>query len=171
MCTRPDIAFSVGVLSRFSEVSGESHWKAVKRTIRYPIATIDFKLKVGGTDFKLIANVDSDFAGDVADRKCTSDYVFKVRSGSVVWSSKKQGCVSLSTTETEMIALALCIQEAIWLKQLLEGVGVTLINLTVNEDNQSCLALTKNYQYHSRTQHIDIRYYFVRQQVEKKNVF
>src|SRR5688572_25529670 len=71
----------------------------------------------GGLDFKCFS--DADWAGDVADRKSTSSYVFKLAGGPISLGSKKQSSVSLSTSEAEYIALSLAIQEGKWVHRLL----------------------------------------------------
>ena len=68
--------------------------------------------KKGGND-KLVAFTDSDYTGDLEDRKSTSRYVFMLSSGAVSWPSRKQSVVSLSTTEAEFIAVASCACQAV----------------------------------------------------------
>ena len=86
----------------------------------------------------------------------------------VSWRSKKQTCVALSTAEAEYIALE---EEALWMRQLLTNLSVNVEKpITIYEDNQSVFAMSKNPQFHGRSKHIDIKYHFVRDQVEKKAV-
>ena len=89
----------------------------------------------------------------------------------VSWRSKKQTCVALSTAEAEYIALSAATQEALWMRQLLTNLSVNVEKpITIYEDNQSAIAMSKNPQFHGRSKHIDIKYHFVRDQVEKKAV-
>jgi len=79
--------------------------------------------------------------------------------------------VALSSTEAEYIALCLASQEAIWLRKLLENIGFKQSDATtLYEDNQGTIALAKNPKSHSRTKHIDIKYHYVREAVEEKNI-
>ena len=98
--TRPDIAYAVGYVSRFMENPQEEHWVAVKRILRYLQGTkmhgICYKSN-GTVDFRGYS--DADWAGDLADRKSTSGYVFMLPGAPVSWGSKKQPSVSLSTSE------------------------------------------------------------------------
>ena len=82
--------------------------------LRYLKGTTEFGIfyKKGGDD-ELAAYTNSDYAGDLEDRKSTSDYVFLLSSGAVSWSSRKQPVVSLSTTKAEFIAAASCARQAV----------------------------------------------------------
>ena len=88
-------------------------------------------------------------------------------SGAAVnWKSCKQMCVALSTAEAENIALAGAVQEATWMRQLLEDLHNGQFEPTVIlEDNQSTICIAQNAQYHSKTKHIDIKYHYVREKV------
>ncbi|KAG5889496.1 hypothetical protein JTB14_026500 [Gonioctena quinquepunctata] len=80
---------------------------------------------------------DADWGGDTRDRKSNTGYLFKYSGGLVSWRSKKQDCVSLSSTEAEVIALSEACQEAMWLKQLLKDFGEEVIEIKMFEDNQN----------------------------------
>ena len=114
---------------------------------------------------------DADWAGDLNDRKSTSGYTFLMNGAAVSWRSKKQTCVALSTAEAEYIALSAAAQEALWMRQLLANLNVNFDEpVTIYEDNQSAICISKNPQFHGRSKHIDIKYHFVRDQVEKKTI-
>ena len=88
---------------------------------------------------------DSDWAGDVKDRKSTSGYCFSVNGGLISWRSSKQSCVALSTAEAEYVALAGATQEAIWLRQLLNDVHCNDgLPIVINEDNQAAISIAKD---------------------------
>ena len=96
---------------------------------------------------------------------------FLINGSMISWCSKKQSCVSRSTTEAEYIALSLATQEAIWLRRLLENVGVKQTESTVIcEDNQGAIQLSRNAKFHNRTKHIDIASHFVREKVQDKSI-
>ena len=114
---------------------------------------------------------DSDWAGDLNDRKSTSGYVFTVGGGAISWKSKKQSCVALSTAEAEYIALSQAAQEAVWLRSLYVNLKLEMTAPTVvYEDNQSAICIAKNPQSHGRSKHIDIKYHFIREQVQQKTI-
>ena len=113
---------------------------------------------------------DADWAGDVNDRKSTTGYLFQKSGGAVTWKSKKQSCVALSTAEAEYIALSSAAQESVWLKHLTTELrSPPKSPTTIFEDNQSAIAMTKNPQFHGRAKHIDIKYHFIREQVNCGN--
>ena len=118
--TRPDIMYSVSLISRYMENPTEKHLLAAKRILRYLQGTKDcgvFYKK--GTRSDLIRFTDSDYAGDQDDRKSTSGYVFMLGSGAISWSSKKQTIVTLSSIDVEFVVATSCACQAIWLKKII----------------------------------------------------
>ncbi|XP_057510772.1 secreted RxLR effector protein 161-like [Actinidia eriantha] len=112
--TRPDIMHAVSLISRYMENPTEVYLLATKRILRYLHGTITLGiLYKGGEKSGFLGFTNSDYAGDHDDRKNTSGYVFKMGSGAVSWSSKKQQIVTLSTTEVEFVAAASCASQAI----------------------------------------------------------
>ena len=85
----------------------------------------------------------------------------------ISWRGRKQTCVALSTAEAEYIALSAATQETLWMRQLLTNLSVNVEKpITIYEDNQSAIAMSKNPQFQGRSKHIDIKYHFVRHPVE-----
>ena len=115
MKTRPDIAYAVGNVARFSSKQSKIHWIAVKRIMRYLNGTLDYGLLHHCTD-DIAGFSDADWAGDHDDRKSTPGFVFMISGAAISWNSKKHTCVALSTAEAEYIALAKAAQEPIWLQ-------------------------------------------------------
>lgn len=107
------IAFAVGLVSRFNQNPGSAHWSAVKRILRYFKGTLNASL-----EFNKYGNVTiegysySDWASDETDRHSVTGSVFKLQGDAISWQSKKQKTVALSTTEAEYMALAAICQEA-----------------------------------------------------------
>ena len=164
--TRPDIAYAVQTVSRFTSKPGLDHWEAVKRIFRYLKGTRELWLAYGGNEKDLLGYADAD--GSMAeDRHAISGYAFILHGGAVSWSAKRQEIVSLSTTESEYVAATNAAKEALWLRSLLSQLFATDFEpTTLFSDNQSAIALTKDHQYHARTKHIDIRFHFIRWIVE-----
>ena len=102
--TRPDVQFSIGVLAQHMQNLTQTHWKALKRVIRYLDTTRDLWLTFGGIDKSIRGFTDSDW-GSQPDRYSISGYAFLVGVGAVTWRSKKQLIIALSTTEAEYIAM------------------------------------------------------------------
>jgi hypothetical protein len=119
--TRPDIAYSVGVVSRYMSNPKKSHLDAVKRILRYVKGTINFgilykKIK----DRQLVGYCDADYAGDYDTRRSTTGYSFSLGSRIISWCSKRQPNVVLSSTEAEYRSATMAAQENTWLKQLMK---------------------------------------------------
>jgi len=171
MSTRPDIAGALGVVNQFASNPNETHWKAVKRILRYLKGTLDYGICFCGNkdmEIKLSGFVDADWAGDVETRKSQSGYVFQLCGGPVSWVSKKQAVVALSTTEAEYVAAAFATQELVWLRKLLQELGFQQESATVLfEDNMGAIEVSINPKYHGRMKHIDIRHHFLRDAVEE----
>lgn len=137
---RPDIAVSVGILSRKICCPTELDWTEAKRILRYLIYTRQYKLKLGGpVMWELVGYSDADWAGDANDRKSCSGFLFGLGRATVSWTSRKQSCVTMSTMEAEYVALSEAAQEAVWLRGLLKELNEEQTKPTVIfEDNRSC---------------------------------
>lgn len=166
--TRPDITFSVGVLSRFMEKPTTTHMAAVKQILRYIKGTLNIGcvyLKKQ-PDMDLVGYCDSDLAGDIDDRKSTTGILYFLGSSPVTWVSQKQRVVALSSCEAEYIAATAGTCQGIWLSKVISAVEGTEVKATLKVDNKSAIALAKNPVYHDRSKHIDTRYHFIRDCVQ-----
>ncbi|KAL2239399.1 UNVERIFIED_CONTAM: Retrovirus-related Pol polyprotein from transposon TNT 1-94 [Sesamum indicum] len=168
-CTRPNIAHAVGVVSRFMSNPGVMHWEAVKWILRYLRGTKDRALVFGKGKLTLFGFVDADFAGsDYDKRRSTTGYVFTYGGTAVSWVSKLQKVFTLSTTEAEYVAVTEAAKELIWLQHFLGELGKPQADVILHSDSQSAIHLAKNPAFHSRIKHIEIKYHFIRQFLEKK---
>jgi hypothetical protein len=114
---------------------------------------------------------DSDWAGSVQDRKSTFGFCFSTGFAMVSWSSRKQGSVTLSTTEAEYISASNASREAIWLRKLLSNLFDCSLELVVIHcDNQSCIKILENLVFHDRWKHMEMRYHYVRDMVQRRAV-
>ena len=84
--------------------------------------------------------------------------------------SKKQNSVSLSTAEAEYIAAGSCCSQLLWMKKVLTDYGISQDIMVVYCNNSSAIDISKNTVQHSKTKHIEIRYHFIRDLVERKIV-
>jgi len=149
------------------------HFKVAKRVLRYLSATRDLVLLLvpskNGDAPQLDFSSDADWAGNIDDRNSQSGYVGKLHGAVVTWGSLRQQCVSLSSVESEYVALAEAAKDAIWLRTAIlayEQTSPDTVDIVLKGDNQGALALAQNPGWHRRTKHIDIRYHFIRWQVE-----
>ncbi|GLU17723.1 hypothetical protein SLE2022_340790 [Rubroshorea leprosula] len=163
--TRPDIMYSVSVLSRFMQSPSEIHLKGAKRVLRYVKGTIDFGVMYSRSDeIKLLGFTDSDWAGSEDDMKSTSGCCFSIGSGMISWCSRKQDAVAQSTTESEYIAAADATNQAIWMRKVMRDLKHAQKEPTVILcDNKSTIAIVKNLVFHRRTKHIKVKYHSIRE--------
>ncbi|GFR33069.1 retrovirus-related Pol polyprotein from transposon TNT 1-94 [Trichonephila clavata] len=167
----PDIAYAVGVLFQVLDKPQQIYWTMVKRILRDLNGTKKCGIMyLGVTSATLESYSDSDYAGDPLTRRSTSGMVFKYNGGAIAWRSQRQNCIALSTTEAEFIAASQAAKDAIWLNNLLKELCCVTFVPSLQMDNQSAIRLVKNPEFHNRTKHIDIRYKFIREQYENKQL-
>lgn len=168
--SRPDIANAVRELSKVMDNAVPAHEKELKRLLSYVVKTQDKQLNINSDsseDWIIEAYSDSDFAGDKDDRKSITGFVIFLSGFPISWKSKAQPCVTLSSTEAEYVALNETVREMKFIVQLLELIGIPIKKpTTVHVDNVGCIFLAKNKTSGERTKHIDMKYHFIREQVE-----
>ncbi|GJV44627.1 hypothetical protein Tco_1429163 [Tanacetum coccineum] len=118
------------------------------------------------TDMSLTAYADADHAGCQDTRRSTSGSAQFLGDKLVSWSSKKQKSTAISSTEAEYIALSGCCSQILWMRSQLTDYGFKFNKIPLYCDNKSAIALCCNNVQHSRAKHIDIRYHFIKEQVE-----
>ncbi|RVW73427.1 Retrovirus-related Pol polyprotein from transposon TNT 1-94 [Vitis vinifera] len=167
--TRPDIGFSVSVVSQFMNNPTEKHMTAVIRILRYLKMTPGKGLFFQRTTNKEIEIFsDADWAGSVTDRRSTSGYCSFVWGNLVTWRSKKQSVVARNSAEAEFRAMAQGICEGIWLNRLLEELRVPLKHpMVLYCDNQAAISIAKNPVHHDRTKHVEIDRHFIKEKIEE----
>ena len=145
------------------------HLTTAKHILRYLKGTVDYGLKYDANQkINLEGYVDSDWAGSAIDRKSTSGCCFSMGSGVISWFSKKQYYVSLSTTEAEHVTTFSASCEAVWLWKLLSDLFDLQMDATcLHCDNQSCLKLSENPVFHDKLKHIEIKYHYIRDMVQR----
>ncbi|GJV16316.1 retrovirus-related pol polyprotein from transposon TNT 1-94 [Tanacetum coccineum] len=169
--SRPDIAFATFVCARYQARPTVKHLKEVKRIFRYLRQSYNMGLwypKDSG--FELIAYSDADHAGCKDDCKSTSGGLQFLGGKLVSWSSKKQDCTAMSTAEAEYVSLSACCAQVIWMRTQLLDYGYKYNRIPMYCDSKSAIAISCNPVQHSKTKHIDIRYHFIKEHVEKGTV-
>jgi hypothetical protein len=170
--SRPDIAQVVSKLCRFISDPGPKHWSAAKHVLKYLKGSKSYGLfyKSEGQE-ELSGYHDSDWAGDKDTRRSTTGFGFFLAGSLISWRSKLQTSVSLSSTEAEYMACCFATREAVWLRRLLQDLGIQISGPTVMfQDSTGCKSLSENWRADQRTKHIDVQYHFVREQVEAQTV-
>lgn len=173
VASEPIISFAVSQLSRFFSCPGPSHFSACRWAISYLKGIhgdqgITFR---GAAGFNLHAYCDSDWAGCPDTRRSTSGYVVMFAGAAVSWISKRQPTVALSSAEAEYVTACLAAQEVQWIRQLLAEIEVPMDKgpTIVHSDSQSAMHMANN-PTAGRAKHIDIKYHFVKEALEREVV-
>ena len=170
VCTRPDIAFVVGMLGRYMSNPGVDHWKASKRVMRNLKRTKDFMLTYRRSDSLEISGYsDSDFAGCQDSKRSTSGYVFMLAGGVISRRSAKQTLIASLTMAAEFIACYEASNHGIWLRNVVTGLRVVKgieRPLKLYCDNNSAVLYSNNNRSSSKSKHIDIKFLVVKERVQ-----
>nr|GEV29640.1 uncharacterized mitochondrial protein AtMg00810-like [Tanacetum cinerariifolium] len=167
--TRPDIVHVTCYCARYQAKPTEKHLIAVKRIFRYLKDTINMGLWYPkDTGFELATFLDSDHAGCLNSRKSTFGGIQFLGGDKLVsWSSKKQDCTLMSSAEAEYVSLSACCAQVLWLRTQLTDYGFYFDKICMYCDSKAAIAISCNPVHHSRTKHIDVRYHFIKEKVEK----
>ncbi|GAU47317.1 hypothetical protein TSUD_377910 [Trifolium subterraneum] len=173
--SRPYICLVKGLVSRFKENTRKSHMNNVaRRILRYITGILEFGIlfpksaRNAKPKIEIVCFSDAEWCGDNVDRRSTNGYVFKFQNAPVSWCSKKQSVIALSSCEAEYVAGSLAACQANWLQSLLSEMKI-IDNITVilKIDNKSTINLAKNPVSHGKSKHIETRFQFLRDQVNK----
>ncbi|KAL0366533.1 UNVERIFIED_CONTAM: Retrovirus-related Pol polyprotein from transposon TNT 1-94 [Sesamum radiatum] len=165
-CTRPDIAYAVNKLSRFTSNPSKNHWKGLIRVLRYLKYTSNYGLHYTRYPAVLEGYSDANWISDSKDTKSTSGYVFTIGGGAVSWKSSKQTCIARSTMESEFIALDKAGEEAEWLRNFLEDIPCwtkPVPAIMIHCDSQSAIGRAQSGMYNGKSRHIRRRHNTIRQ--------
>ncbi|GJR66370.1 retrovirus-related pol polyprotein from transposon TNT 1-94 [Tanacetum coccineum] len=113
--TRPDLAYAVSRLSRYTSNPSYAHWKAITRVLHYLRYSRDYGLHYDRHPAVIEGYSDANWISDIKDSRSTSGYVFTLGGAAISWKSSKQTVIAKSTMESEFIALDKCGEEAEWL--------------------------------------------------------
>ena len=155
--------------------------KAARHVLRYLKGTKYYSIVYGDVQssayatalrskVQIIGYADADWGSDKDDRKSTTGYIFIINRGAVSWTSHKQTSNAVSTMEAEYMALSDASREAIARIQLYSDLTIYTPSPLLFSDSQSALALTGDPTNYSRSKHIDIRYHFIRDVIQKNQI-
>jgi hypothetical protein len=194
---RMDISFATSLLSRYLVSPRTIHLKAAYRVLQYVVQTKDFSLdysrqgsSLSFKDFRYLDKTkdvkiqdygnskqyaitvlsDSDYATNLEDRHSQSGSCTYLNNNLISWSSRKQNCVALSSTESEYIALAESAKSGLYFSNLLKELELPCGYINLCGDNISSLTLSAHKAIHQKTKHIDVKYHFIRDLVSKKMI-
>ena len=169
--SRPDIMYSVCLCARFQSCLKESHFRVVKGILKYFKMTMDIGLRYPKSDnFELIGFSNADFVSCKVERKNISGTCHFLGHSLVLWHSKKQNSIALSTEKAEYIAADLGCTQILWMKQTLSDLDLSFECAPIKCDNTSAISILKNHVQHSRTKHIEIRHHFLRDHAQKGDI-
>ncbi|KAK8956512.1 hypothetical protein KSP39_PZI000036 [Platanthera zijinensis] len=199
--SRPDLEYAVNQVAKYTNHPTKIHWLAIKRILRYVQGTKQLGIFYKREKIQeLNGYADADWGSNVDDRKSTTGIIFRLGSNPVIWTSRKQPTVALSTTEAEDMALCFASCDCLWLRQLLMEIQGIIphqmkqrrtekgedeeieerrkrkemqawISPTVIKcDNSSAIHLANNPATQKRSKHIDLRFHFIRDQVELNTI-
>nr|GEW46705.1 ribonuclease H-like domain-containing protein [Tanacetum cinerariifolium] len=165
--SRPDLQLAICMCAQYQAWLIENHIHAVKRIFRYLRGTVYRGLWYPkDSSVTLTAFVNADHAGCQDTRRSTSGSLQFLGERLISWSSKRKKSAAISSTKAEYIALSGCCAQILWMRSKLTDYGLGFNKIPMYCDNKSAIALCCNNVQHSRSKHIDIRYHFIKEQVE-----
>ncbi len=171
--TRPDIAYSVGVLSWYCSNPGPTDCNLVIQIFRYLSRTLNLEITfTAASKNELVSYTNSDYAGLIDGRKSKSGYIFMLSGGPLSHQSKLQNTVALSSTEAEYMATTEAEKKVLWVAPFLDCLGFCLPSelVDIRADNKGAISLTENSEFHRKTKHIEVRWHWIREKVEEKRI-
>nr|GEZ54314.1 zinc finger, CCHC-type [Tanacetum cinerariifolium] len=165
-CTRPDIAFVVGKLSRYTSNLNTQHWQAIHKVLKYLKKTMDYRLVYSGYPSVLKGYTDASWISNIEDNSSISGWLFLLGGGAISWASKKQTCITGSNIESKFVALAAASKEAEWLKNLLLEIPLwvkPMSPISTRCDSAATLAKAYSQMYNEKSKHIGVRHSMIRE--------
>lgn len=167
--TRPELSYSIHILSQFLHSPRQPHWEAALRVVRYLKQSPGQGILLRPTSLDISAYCDSDWASCPMTRRSTTGYFITIGGSPVSWKTKKQTTVSRSSAEAEYRAMAATVSELIWLRSLLRSLGVVVSrSIPLHCDNKAALHIAANPVFHERTKHIEIDCHFIRDHIQSQ---
>ncbi|WVZ99336.1 hypothetical protein U9M48_044657 [Paspalum notatum var. saurae] len=165
--TRPDIFYSVHILSQFVSAPTQLHCNHLFRVLRYLRGTMSRRLFFPRSNsLQLQAYCDATWASDFSDRRSLSAYYVFLDGSLSAWKTKKQTAVSRSSTEAELRAMALLTAEVTWLRWLLADFGVSMSTPTsFLTDSTGAISIARDPVKHELTKHIGVDAYYTHAQL------
>ncbi|GKE06467.1 zinc finger, CCHC-type containing protein, partial [Tanacetum coccineum] len=172
-CTRLDIAFAVGKLSRYTSNPRTQHWQAIQRVLKYLKKTMDYRLTYTGYPSVLEGYTDASWINNTKKNSSTSGWVFLLGGGAISWASKKQTYITGSTMKSEFVALAAVGKKAEWLKNLLLEIPLwskPIAHISICCDSAVTLAKAYSQMYNGKSRHLGVRHSMIRELITNRMV-
>ncbi|GJS86307.1 zinc finger, CCHC-type containing protein [Tanacetum coccineum] len=165
-CTRPDIAFVVGKLSRYTSNPSTQYWQAIQRVLKYLKKTMDYRLTYTGYPSVLEGYTYASWIRNTEDNSSTSGWVFLLGRGAISWASRKLTCITGSKMEYEFVALAATGKEVEWLKNLLLEIPLwvkPIAPISIRCDSATTLEKSYSQMYNGKFRHLGVRHSMIRE--------
>nr|KAJ0207190.1 hypothetical protein LSAT_V11C500269530 [Lactuca sativa] len=163
--TRPNIAYVVGRLSRYTSNPSSHHWQAVSRVFKYLKGTMNYGLTYSGYPSVLEGYSDASWINNLDDHSSTSGWVFLLGGGAISWASKRQTCITNSTMESKFVALSAAGKEAEWLRNLIYEIPLwpkPISTISIRCDSTATLAKAYSQVYNGKSRHLGVRHSMIR---------
>lgn len=164
-CTRPDIAYAVGMLSKFTSNPGKSHWTAMNRVLRYLKGTMNYGIQYERFPAVVEGYSDATYNSEIYDSTSVLAWIFTLAGGTISWKSKKLTMLTHSTMESEFVALSSAGEEAEWLRSVLVDIPIwnkPMPAITLHCDNQSALLKAYNDFYNGKSRTLRLKHNHVK---------
>ncbi|GKE34498.1 hypothetical protein Tco_1453820 [Tanacetum coccineum] len=155
--TRPDLAYAISRLSRYTSNLSDAHWKAMTRILHYLRYSHDYGLHYDRYPAIIEGYSDANWISDIKDSRSTSGYVFILGGAAISWKSSKQTVIANTMMESEFIALDKCGEEAEWLRQFVEDIPrwtKPVTTISIHCDSQSEIGRAHRTMYNGKSRHI-----------------
>ena len=170
-CTRYGLCYAVNQLTRACSKPAEIHMTAAKQALRYLRGATDLPIVYKRGQFRMVSHTDASFGANPDNRKSTTGYLFFLGGRLISFGSKTQSLTAQSTVESELQALSYGAREAVYLSNFLMKLGFkTFPSVTINSDSTGTLSVAGNAMFSSRTKHIALRFFFVRELIKRNKI-
>ncbi|GKB37637.1 zinc finger, CCHC-type containing protein, partial [Tanacetum coccineum] len=169
--TKPDIAYAIDRLSRFTS---RQHWQAITKVFKYLNGTMNYGLSYVGYLTVLEGYSDASWINHVEDSSSTNGWVFLLGKGAISWASKKQTCITSSTMESEFVALAAAGKEAKWLRNLIHEIPIwpkPIAPIFIHCDSAATLAKAYSQMYNGKSRHLGVRHSMIKELIMNGVIF
>ncbi|GJT75030.1 zinc finger, CCHC-type containing protein [Tanacetum coccineum] len=165
-CTRPDISFVVGKMSRYISNPSTQHWQAIQRVLNYLKKTMDYSLTYTSYPSVLEGYTYASWISNTKDNSSTSGWVFLLGGSAISWASKKQTCITSSIIESEFVALVVASKEAEWLRNLVLKIPLwskPIAPISIHCDSAATLVKAYSQMYNGKSRHLGVRHSMIRE--------
>jgi hypothetical protein len=173
VATRPDIAFSLSILSRFLHKPIKLHLQLAIYVLRYLKGSLTQSIvyRQYSDNTEIIGLTDADWGGCYNTRRSMTGYIYFLAGGAISWKSMRQNSITLSSQQAEYYSLSESIREVVWYRSILAELGYTPLNPSVIlEDNKGAKAIAENPVSSSRNKHYQIKYHWIREVISLKQI-